>query len=71
MTLISSREFVTNQKKYFDLAVNERVFVKRGNHTLFIANADTDDDFSDLMLAKKRLDGEFTSADEFITFLRK
>jgi len=71
MTLISSREFATNQKKYFDLAVSERVYIKKGNHTLFIANANKDTDYADLMLAKERLNGEFTSADDFISFLRK
>lgn len=71
MTLISSREFATNQKKYFDLAIKERVYIKKGNHTLFIANANRDDDDTDLMLAKERLNGEFTDADEFISFLRK
>ena len=40
MTLVSSKEFVNNEDKYFDLAVSERVFVKKGNHTFFIANAD-------------------------------
>ena len=32
MTVVSSKEFVTNQKKYFDLAVNEEVFIKRGKN---------------------------------------
>ena len=30
MVLVSTREFKTQQKKYFDLAVNEKVVVKRG-----------------------------------------
>jgi len=71
MTVVSSKEFATFQDKYLDLALSERVFIKKGNHTLFIANADEDDDFADLMLAKERLNGEFTSADEFISYLRK
>ena len=32
MTVVSSKEFVANQKKYFDLAVNEDVFIKRGKY---------------------------------------
>ena len=28
MTVVSSKEFVTNQKKYFDLAANEKVVVE-------------------------------------------
>jgi len=30
MTVISSREFVANQNKYFDMALNEDVCIKRG-----------------------------------------
>ena len=29
--VISSKEFTTHHKKYFDLAVNEDVFIKRNN----------------------------------------
>jgi len=29
MTVISSREFATNQERYFDIAINEDVFIKR------------------------------------------
>jgi len=36
MTVVSSKEFVTNQKKYFDLAVNEEVFIKRGKNTFHL-----------------------------------
>ena len=31
MTVISSREFATNQEKYFDMAENENVCIKRKN----------------------------------------
>lgn len=30
MTVVSSKEFATHQKKYFDLADNEQVFIRRG-----------------------------------------
>ena len=29
MTVVSSREFVTNQERYFELALNEDVFVQK------------------------------------------
>ena len=29
MTVVSSREFVTNQERYFELALNEEVFVQK------------------------------------------
>ena len=32
MTVINSKEFGANQKKYFDLAVNEDVCIKRGKN---------------------------------------
>ncbi|MDR1155465.1 MAG: hypothetical protein LBL04_12225 [Bacteroidales bacterium] len=32
MTVVSSKEFATHQKKYFDLAVNEQVVIKRGKN---------------------------------------
>jgi predicted transcriptional regulator len=36
MTVVSTREFNTNQKKYFDMAINEQVFVKRGDYLFHI-----------------------------------
>ena len=32
MTVVNSREFASNQKKYYDLAIDEEVFIKRGSH---------------------------------------
>ena len=31
MKVVSSKEFVANDDKYFDMAMNEQVFVQRGN----------------------------------------
>ena len=71
MTLISSREFVTNQKKYFDLAVNEQVFVKRGKNMFTVTRANEDD--GELALAKERRNsgGQFTPTANFIEHLRQ
>ena len=43
MTVVSSREFATNQEKYFDLALDEPVFVKKGDYMFHIicSNYDT------------------------------
>jgi len=41
MTVISSKEFNTNQEKYFDLALNEQVFIQRGGY-MFIVTRVTD-----------------------------
>ena len=32
MTVISSEDFIINQNKYFDMAMNEQVFVQRGEN---------------------------------------
>ena len=31
MTVVNSREFTTNQKKYFDMAKYENICIRRGN----------------------------------------
>jgi hypothetical protein len=36
MTVISSNEFVANQNKYFDMAIDEDVCVKRGKNMFHI-----------------------------------
>jgi len=41
MTLVSSKEFVSNQKRYFDMALNEQVFIKRGKNTFIVTCADS------------------------------
>jgi len=38
MTVVSAKEFVTNQKKYFDLALNGQVMIKRGNNLFVVQN---------------------------------
>ncbi|MCL2040508.1 MAG: hypothetical protein FWG84_00520 [Bacteroidales bacterium] len=37
MTVVSSREFVTEQDRYFDMAMNEQVFVQRGDNMFVFA----------------------------------
>jgi len=32
MTVVSSKEFATKPAKYYNLAVNEQVVIKRGNN---------------------------------------
>jgi len=76
MTVVSSKEFVTNQRKYFDLALNEQICIKRGNNLFRLIHSpidekEEDDDAELLALAKSRVNGEFTSADDFIKYLRR
>jgi len=37
MTVVSTKEFSTNQKKYFDMAINEQVFVQRGDYMFIVS----------------------------------
>ena len=39
MTVVSSKEFVNNQKRYFDLAKNEQIGIKRGNNIFHLKYA--------------------------------
>ena len=39
MTVVSTKEFRTNQKKYFDLAVNGNVCIKRGENMFYLSCA--------------------------------
>ena len=68
MTVVSSKEFKTNQDKYLRLALNERVFIKNGNNTLFITNVndERDFDYEDWMDAKACENDETISGADFI-----
>ena len=72
MTLVSSKEFAVNQKRVYNLALNERVVIKRGRNMFYLisANDDFNDEASDLAEAKERASDENASADDFIRFLR-
>ena len=43
MTIVSTKEFNANQNKYFDMALDEQVFVKRGDHTFLLIYKNIDD----------------------------
>jgi len=72
MTLVNSKEFATNQRKFYNLALNERIIIKRGKNRFYLisANDDLDDVAADLAEAKERADDDNTSSDDFIRFLR-
>ena len=75
MTVVSSREFATNQDKYLALALNEQVCIKKGVHSFFVTNADGDEDDVELLaLAKERRNDsnrELVGVDELINYLRR
>jgi len=71
MTIVSSTDFKTQQDKYLELALNECVYIKQDNNLFIVTSVsgddDDEDDYDDLALAKeRRLNGEYTSADDFI-----
>ena len=76
MTVISSKEFVSNEDNYFGLAMEEQVFINMGNNmfTVTIINRDEDDgddgDAADLALAMSRRNDEMTSSQDFRKFLK-
>jgi hypothetical protein len=39
MTVVSSKEFVANEEKYFELALNEQVFIKKGENMFLVSIA--------------------------------
>jgi hypothetical protein len=43
MTVVSNKEFVTNQEKYFDLALREQVFVKKDNDMFIFTKANNEE----------------------------
>jgi len=43
MTVISSKDFAANQEKYFDLALDEQVFVKRGENIFLLISKSVND----------------------------
>ena len=64
MTVVSSKEFVINEDKYFDLAMDEQVFVKKGEN-MFILTLSNKHNSEDIIFQP---DDDFyrsISADEF------
>ena len=95
MTVINSTEFRNHQDKYLEMALNERIFIRKDNNMFSITatndydetdegiellalaksqmfeEEDEDDFTADFIVAEERLNGDFTSADEFINYLRR
>ena len=42
MTVISSKEFAVHQEKYFDLAVRENLYIKKGNQMFHLMYSPSD-----------------------------
>ena len=62
MTVVSSKEFVSNQKRYFDLAVNEELFIKRGKNVFHLICTSVNDNINDV----DDHDDEYITKDELL-----
>ena len=40
MTVVSTKEFNSNQEKYFDMALNDHVYIQRSNGMFMVTRAD-------------------------------
>jgi hypothetical protein len=56
MTVISSKEFVTNEDKYFGLAVKEHVYIRKGDNIFLVSIA------NDTIKKHKKPDDDFRRA---------
>lgn len=43
MTVVSSKEFTANQEKYFDLALDEQVFIQKDGNVFLLVYKNADD----------------------------
>ena len=43
MTVVSSKEFTANQEKYFDLALDEQVFIQKDGNVFLLVYKNVDD----------------------------
>ena len=68
MTVVNSKEFATNQKKFYGMALNERVFIRHGKDTFYLvcATFEDDDEASDLADAMAAETDENVSADDYL-----
>ena len=72
MTVVNSKEFVGNQKRYFDLAVNDELFIKRGKNVFHLICTtvdgninDTDDPDDEYITKDELLAGIYSDIDNF------
>ena len=42
MIVVSNKEFKTNQEKYFDMALNEQVFIQRGENVFCVTSTNVE-----------------------------
>ena len=71
MTVVSDKEFAVNQKRIYNLALNERIGIKRGKNIFYLMRGNVEyDDYADLMEAKSYANDEDTSFADFKKFIK-
>ena len=72
MTIVSSKEFVNNENKYFDMALEEHVYIQKGDNMflLLYKNVNDMDSYHDASVYEEILEPDddlrrAISADEF------
>ena len=68
MTVVSSKEFAINQKKFYNLALSEQIAIKRGKNLFYLTCAalGDDDDASDLADAMATENDEDINVDDYL-----
>ena len=56
MTVVSTKEFSSNQEKYFDLAVNGNVCIKRGESMFYLSYAPIEPQYPEQPFCKDNSD---------------
>ena len=76
MTVVSSKEFVTNEDKYFDMAMNGQVYVRRDNVMFIVTRVENkkkrlkpDDDLRNAITGNELLEKVYVSLDKFFATL--
>ena len=72
MTVVSSKEFATQQDKYYELALNEQVYIKKGDNMFIVTVAndkkkkylEPDDDLRRAITADEFLEGALEIIDK-------
>ena len=72
MTVVNTKEFNINQKKYFDIALHEQVYIKRGSNMFVVSKAndekkvykEPDDDLRRAISKDELLDGLYEYIDK-------
>jgi len=54
MTVVSSKDFASNNDRYFDLALNEQIFIQRGNNMFMVTSANTPEGYMSSVEFRKR-----------------